>query len=165
MKESMWGYLLIALGVVIIAILLLVQRLTNTNEEDYFLSREIMKASMFDAVDYGTYRSSGDLVMCKEKFVEVFIRRFAESATADKTYQLNFYDIHEDPPKATVKITTKTGTTSINGDGVNLNVDTYITGILELNSDDSITLNYEVDEDGKKYETSELIQSAVIMNK
>ena len=48
MKESVWGYLILVLGLVIISILLLVQRLTTTNEEDYYLSREIMKASMAD---------------------------------------------------------------------------------------------------------------------
>ena len=66
MKESMWAYLIIALGVVILAILMLVQRFTNVNEEDYFLSREIMKSAMYDAVDYGTYRKTGDLVMVKD---------------------------------------------------------------------------------------------------
>ena len=59
MKESVWGYLILVLGLVIISILLLVQRLTTTNEEDYYLSREIMKASMADAIDYGAYRSTG----------------------------------------------------------------------------------------------------------
>ncbi len=165
MKESMWGYLIIALGVIIIAVLLLVQKLTNTNEEDYYLSREVMKSSMFDAVDYGTYRSNGELVMCKEKFVEVFIRRFAESVTSDKNYELNFYDIYEYPPKATVRIRTKTGETAINGDGVNLNVDTYITGILELNTDNNVSMIYSIDQGGEKKEYRELIDTALIMNK
>ena len=52
MKESVWGYLILSLGLIIIAVLLLVQRLTTTNEEDYYLSREVMKASMVDAIDY-----------------------------------------------------------------------------------------------------------------
>ena len=131
MKESMWGYLIIGLGIVIIAIILLVQRLTTTNEQDYFLSREVMKAAMTDAVDYGSYRQSGKLVMSKEKFVAVFTRRFAESVPADRTYQLDFYDIHEYPPKATVKISTKSGETVVNDTMLDLDINTYITGILE----------------------------------
>lgn len=138
MKESMWGYLIIALGVVIIAILVFVQRLTTINEEDYHLSREIMKASMLDAVDYGTYMKTGKLVMSKEKFVAVFTRRFAESVTPDKSYTLNFYDIHEYPPKATVRISTSTGETSINGNGIDLDLNTFISAILVTSEADGI---------------------------
>ena len=92
MKESMWGYMLIALGLVVITIIVLVQNITTTQEEDYYLTREILQASMIDAIDYGTFRSSGEVVMIKEKFVEVFIRRFAESISGAKEYTLEFYD-------------------------------------------------------------------------
>ena len=146
MKESMWGYLIIALGVVIIAILVFVQRLTTINEEDYHLSREIMKASMLDAVDYGTYMKTGKLVMSKEKFVAVFTRRFAESVTPDKEYTLDFYDIHEYPPKATVRIGTSTGETSINGNGIDLDINTFISAILVTSEADGlITINIEAE--------------------
>ena len=70
MKESMWGYLIISLGLLIITIILFVQRLTTTNEEDFYLGREVLEAAMIDAVDYGSYRTTGDLWMSKEKFVE-----------------------------------------------------------------------------------------------
>ena len=136
MKESLWGYLIIALGLVIIAILLLLQRLTSTNEEDFYLGREVMEASMADAVDFGTYRSTGELVMSKEKFVEVFVRRFAESVTPSKTYQLDFYDIYEYPPKATVRIRTSSGTTEIKEDTFDVNIDTFMDGILETIDDE-----------------------------
>jgi hypothetical protein len=138
MKESMWGYLILALGVLIITILIFVQNLTNVNEEDYYLSREVMSASMYDAVDYATYRSTGKLVMFKEKFVEVFIRRFAQSVTADRDYEINFYDIHEYPPKATVRIRTKTNEAGVTQSGFDVDVDTYITGILELNANNEL---------------------------
>ena len=42
MKESMWGYLIISLGLLIITIILFVQRLTTTNEEDFYLGRELL---------------------------------------------------------------------------------------------------------------------------
>lgn len=131
MKESMWGYLIISLGLVIVAVLFLVQNLTTTSEQDYYLSREILRSSMYDAIDYGTYMKSGKLVMSKEKFVSVFTRRFAESVNPDRTYQLDFYDIYEYPPKATIRIKTTTGETIIKKDSVNIEVNTFITGILE----------------------------------
>lgn len=135
MKESFWGYFLIALGVVILIIILMVQRITVTNEEDFYLGREVLEASMYDAVDFGTYESTGKLVMSKEKFVEVFLRRFAESITNNNMegYQIDFYDIHEYPPKASVRIRTKSGTTEINSDAFNVNLDTLLNGVLVTN--------------------------------
>ena len=145
MKESMWGYLLIALGVAIISILLFVQRLTTINEEDYYLSREVMKSAMIDAVDYGTYMKTGKLVMSKEKFVAIFTRRFAESVTADKNYKINFYAIYEEPPKATIKITTDSGETDINNQEIDIELNTYISAILEIDTDsNNITANFDV---------------------
>lgn len=131
MKEAAWGYLILALGVAIIAIMLLIQNLTTTSEENFYLTREVLEASMYDAVDYGTYARSGKLVMSEQKFVEVFLRRFAESVTNNKTYNINFYDIHEYPPKATVLITTDTGETTVSSDTVNININTYLSAILE----------------------------------
>lgn len=131
MKESMWGYLIIAFGVVIIVFMILVQDLTSTSEEDFYLTREVLEASMYDAIDYGTYAKSGKLVMSESKFVEVFLRRFAENVTNNKDYTINFYDIHEYPPKATVVITTQTGTEEVASDSVNINIVTYLNAILE----------------------------------
>ena len=131
MKESMWGYFILSLGILILAVMLLIQNLTTTNEEDFYLGREIMEAAMLDAVDYGTYRSTGELVMSKEKFVEVFIRRFADSVSGQKTYTLEFYDIHEYPPKATVRILTNTGTTEIKDSSFDVDINTILNGVLE----------------------------------
>jgi len=131
MKESMWGYLIVLLGLVIVVIIFLVSNLTNTNEQDYFLAREILKNSMYDAIDYGTYMKSGKVVMSREKFVSIFIRRFAESVNNDRTFTLEFYDIYEYPPKATVRIKTETGTVSVKSDAVNVEINTFLSGILE----------------------------------
>lgn len=80
MKESYWGYWLMVFGVFIIVVLLLIQSFTSTNTQDYYLIKEISEASMVDAIDYGYYRTYGELKMNKEKFYEVFLRRFAEEA-------------------------------------------------------------------------------------
>ncbi len=131
MKESYWAYFILALGVTIIIVMLMVQRMTTTTEEDFYIGREVLEASMIDAVDYGTYRTTGKIVMSEQKFVEVFIRRFAESVTNNKTYELSFYDIYEEPPKATVRIRTSNGTTEIGSESFDVNLDTTASGILE----------------------------------
>ena len=94
---------------------------------------------MIDAVDMGVYEKQHEIVMSKEKFVAIFTKRFAQSVPADNTYQLDFYDIHEYPPKATVKITTTTGETVISDSAVdsstiNFEIGTYISAILEDNT-------------------------------
>ncbi len=131
MKESYWAYFILLLGVAIVIVMLLIQRMTTTTEEDFYLGREVLEASMIDAVDYGTYRTTGKIVMSEQKFVEVFIRRFAESVTNNKTYELSFYGIYEDPPKATVRIRTSSGTTEIGSESFDVNLDTTLSGILE----------------------------------
>ncbi len=131
MKQEFWAYAVVLFGVVIVIIMLFIQRMTITTEENYYLEKEILESSMIDAVDYGTYRTTGKIVMSEQKFVEVFIRRFAESVTNNKTYQLNFYDIKEEPPKATVRIRTSAGSTEIDSESFDVNLDTTLSGILE----------------------------------
>ncbi len=131
MKESFWAYFVIGLGIVIVVIMLFIQRMTTTTEEDYYLIKEVLSSSMIDAVDYGTYRNSGKVIISEQKFVEVFLRRFAETVTNSKTYEISFYDIYEDPPKATVRIRTNAGQTSINSETFDVNLDTTASGILE----------------------------------
>lgn len=131
MKESLWGYLILVLGVIVTTVILLVNRVTTTTEEDYYIGQEVMKSAMLDAIDYGTYRTTGKIVMSKEKFVEVFIRRFSESVTNNKTYRIDFYDIYEEPPKASVRLRATSGSATINTETVNITLDTVLNGILE----------------------------------
>ena len=112
MKESMWGYWIIVLGISIFTVMMLLQNYTTTSEQDYYLMKEVMEASMYDAVDYGYYRETGRLTMNTEKFVENFIRRFADSVNINKNYKLDFYQIYEEPPAASVKVTTRTNDTN-----------------------------------------------------
>ena len=131
MKESGWGYGIITLGLLVLTVIMLTQNLTTTNEEDFYLGREVLSASMIDAVDLGSYRNSGKLVMSKEKFVEIFLRRFAESVSTSKNFQIDFYDIREYPPKASVRIRTTSGETTIQNDSFEVNIDTLLSGVLE----------------------------------
>ena len=131
MKHAFWAYGIIAFGVVIVIVLLLIQRMTVTTEENYYLVKEVLESSMIDAVDYGTYRTTGKIVMSREKFVEVFVRRFAQTVTNNKTYELSFYDIYEYPPKATVRIRTSAGVTQVGSESFDVNLDSTLSGILE----------------------------------
>ena len=89
-------------------VMILLQNYTTTNEQDYYMIKEVLEASMYEAVDYGYYRDTGELKMNTEKFVENFIRRFSETVNINKKYTLTFYDIYEMPPAASVSIATKT---------------------------------------------------------
>jgi hypothetical protein len=131
MKEAFWGYFLIVLGIMIIVIVLIIQNITSTSEEDYYLIKEVMKASMIESVDYGTYRLEGEIKISKEKFVENFLRRFAESVSPNKTYNIEFYEIYEMPPKASVKVTTSTGSQVITETATDFDIITVLNGIIE----------------------------------
>ena len=78
MKESLWGYWLIILGIFILSVMLLLQNYTTTNEQDVYLIKEITDAAMGDSLDLAHYRKYGEIRIIKEKFVENFIRRFSE---------------------------------------------------------------------------------------
>lgn len=106
MKESVWGYWIIVLGISIIALMMFLQSYTTTSEQDYYLIKSSLEASMVEAVDYGYYRDTGKFKMNQEKFVENFLRRFSESVNINKTYKVNFYTISEEPPAASISVTT-----------------------------------------------------------
>ena len=138
MKESLWGYWIVVLGVSIMGVMLLLQNYTTTNEQDYYLVKEVLEASMYEAVDYGYYRDTGELKMNAEKFTENFIRRFSEVVNINKKYTLSFYDIYEEPPAASVSISTTTNDTTF-GQNQSANKDkaavvNRLTGILYTNS-------------------------------
>ncbi len=131
MKEAFWGYLLIGLGLMVIVVMMLVQNYTSTSEEDYYLAKEVLESSMIDSVDYGLYAQTGEVRIIESKFRESFIRRFAQSINNSKTYTIDFYDIYEAPPKASVLIKTKTGSYSVNSDSSNFDILTTLSGVLE----------------------------------
>lgn len=133
MKESLWGYWLIVLGLFVIVVMMLLQNYTTTSEQDQYLLREVTEAAMVDAVDWAHYRKYGELRIIKEKFVEVFVRRFSETVNVNKKYNLKFYDIYEAPPKVSVKVTTMTDSYNVMGDAsTSLSVVNKIDSVLEM---------------------------------
>lgn len=136
MKESMWGYWIVALGISVISVMVLLQNFTTTSEQDYYLVKSCLEAAMYDAVDYGYYKDTGVLKMNEEKFSENFVRRFASSVNINKTYDINIYDVYEIPPAASVSVTTETDDSTFGKDGASTestDVTNRLTGILYTN--------------------------------
>lgn len=160
MKESFWAYLFIILGILVIVVMMVVQDLTSTSEEDFYLTREVMEAAMIDSIDYGLYRDQGVIRMIESKFVENFTRRFAESVNDSKGYRLEFYEIYECPPKATVVVKTTTRSYSVTADSsTTFDINTVLSGILETKyseNDENIYVNLSVS-NGELFEKNQYV--------
>ena len=74
------------------------------NELDYYLLKETTEAAMTDAFDIATYNTTGNIRIDREKFVESFLRRFAQSASLANEYRIEIYDVNEYPPKVSIRI-------------------------------------------------------------
>ena len=104
---------MLTVGIIILALmgLLLINVISNYStgsELDYYLVKETVEASIEDAVDVKYYRDNGAIRMDKEKFVESFLRRFADSVDNTRNYRISIYDINEVPPKVSVKVDSAT---------------------------------------------------------
>ena len=134
MKESFWGVFIIVLGVVTISFIIFFQDVTNTDEQNYMLLKEITEAAMYDAADLS---DMSNIRIDREKFVENFVRRFAESVSLANTYEIEIYDVSEAPPKVSLRVRSVVNTTvaknSLFGDTeiFEFNIDNRIDAILE----------------------------------
>ena len=119
MKYAYWGFGLIMFGLFGLIFIVMFESITINNEAEYYVLREAMEAAMLESVDLACLRldkaeggcdtENGQIKIIEQKFVENFTRRFAASISGEVTeYQLEFYDIIESPPKATVVIKGKT---------------------------------------------------------
>lgn len=133
MKESMWGWWIIVLGLIVMTAIILVTDMTITSEENYYMVKQISEASMFESVDYAYLKKYGELRISSEKYMENFIRRYAEVITLNKTTKISFYDLYEIPPKVTVEVSTlTTQKITMEADSSDISVKNRINGILEL---------------------------------
>lgn len=131
MKESFWGIFVVFLGIASIFFIVLFQNLTNTDEHNSQLLKEVTEASMWDAFDYASYRTTGEIRIDREKFVENFIRRYAESASRSRQYTIKFYDINEKPPK--VSLSVQSGVVGVGGNTeMTFDLQNRIDAILEV---------------------------------
>jgi len=135
MKWSFAAIGMFVLGIIGVAAIILFQKLTTSNENDYYLLKEITEASMYDSIDYKYYRETGELKISREKFVETFTRRYTESTLfIGSQYIISFYDIIERPPKVSIIINTGINDYQIYSEETraNYNVKNALTAILEF---------------------------------
>lgn len=135
MRESFWGTFIISAGVIIIALIFFMQRITNSGEQLYTIIKETTEASMWDAFDREAYlntANSDDVIIRinREAFVESFVRRFAQNISVANTYVIEFYDISEYPPKVSLKVKTKEGGVVIDK-SYDFNITNQIDAIIE----------------------------------
>lgn len=130
MKESFWGAAVVAIGVITIFFILFFQSITNTDEHNYHLLKEATEAAMYDALDLTSYKNEGVIRIDREKFVENFLRRFAESATLSNTYKVEIYDVNETPPKVSIKVSSSEQT-NLTGEVLEFDISNKIDAILE----------------------------------
>ena len=131
MKESVWGYMIIIMGVITISLIFFFQRTTNTEENNYTVLRETAEAAMYDSVDLATYKKTGEIRIVQEKFVENFLRRFADNASLAHAYKIDIYDVNESPPKVSIKVTTSDDTANFTNEVITMDNVSKIDAIIE----------------------------------
>lgn len=134
MKESIWAWWFLVLGLIIIGVVMLVTDMTTTSEQNYHMIKEISEASMMESVDYAYYRKYGELRISQEKFMENFIRRYSDVVTINKTSKVGFYDNFESPPKITVEVSTTSSQMIINFSSMDFSITNKLDAILEMYS-------------------------------
>lgn len=133
MKESFWGVMIAMLGIVSIFLIYFFQNITNTSEHNYELLKETTEAAMYDALDLAAYRADGLIKIDTERFLESFIRRFAQNASLSHTYHIDIYDVNEVPPKVSIvlQVGGEETSTTLTGDKMQFNINNKIDAILE----------------------------------
>jgi len=143
MRYSFAGVGMIMFGLISFVIVLVFQDITVNNEADYYSLKEAMEASMYEAIDIAYYRNTttdetpGEIKIIEEKFVANFTRRFVNNTMGNSQgYTVEFYDIMEKPPKASIKIVNNTNGMVISD---SFDVVNNLTGIIEANVTPAIT--------------------------
>lgn len=140
MKASIWGWAIVVVGIVAIFFVYFFQNVTNTDEHNYNLLKDVTEAAMMDAVDMASYAANDVIFMDGDKFVENFVRRFAESATLSRTYVIKIYDVSEMPPKVSLQVSS-TDKSSATGEIMEFDITNRLDAILESPETGPITLS------------------------
>lgn len=131
MKESIWGWAIVVMGIVSIFFVYFFQNIANTDEHNYNLLKDVTEAAMIDAVDKAAY-SRGVLMIDREKFVENFVRRFSEAATLSRTYVIKIYDVNETPPKVSLEVSSTEKGNVTGGEILEFDISNRLDAILEI---------------------------------
>ncbi len=111
----MWGVLLIIIGLIGITLMFFFGQVSTSNDQTFYSLKEVTEAALYDSIDLVAYRDGytdasghvynpGVIKINKDKFVEMFSRRYAESSDATRNYKISFYEINELPPKVTLRV-------------------------------------------------------------
>lgn len=127
---------MLSVGIIFLAVLalLLINVLNNYatgGELDYYLVKETTEAAMQDSLDTNFQAMNGVIRMDKEKFVESFIRRFANNINDTREYKITFYALNEVPPKVTIKVDSLT---TLSFDGQAAEITTSISELVQSNT-------------------------------
>ena len=129
MSKGMTIVGIIIIGVLTLFVVNIVQNYQTGSDLDYYLLEETTEAAMIDAVDLGYYRTSGGILRVdREKFLESFVRRFAESVNRDRNYKIRILDFNETPPKVSIQVGSNTVATFAGDD---FDIVHRVSGILE----------------------------------
>lgn len=147
MRYSFWLVFFLAFGLAGIAFVIMFEFLTVNDQNDYYMLKEAMEASMIEAIDVRYYRNRNNknpenIKIVEQKFVENFTRRFVAIMGGDATeYTIKFYDVMESPPKASIIISSKTKEYSImlSKDKNDFTIKNNLTGILEFRTSNDDT--------------------------
>lgn len=132
MQSSFWGYWLVLFGIAITGLMISVNGITSTSTKDTYTSREIVEAAMLESIDYAYYREYNEVKMNKEVFMEKLIKKLANVMGSTDTYEVNFYEMYECPPKVSVEIKSHSGTSFISTS--DYDVTNRVDSIIQLNS-------------------------------
>lgn len=150
MKYAYYGFGMLLFGSIGLVLIVMLQSVTINNDAEYYDLKEAMRAAMLEAVDYECYRTDAKSEGCgytlkisEQKFVENFTKRFVTTVGGDaKGYTLEFYDIIESPPKASVVIKGMTKKYGLVSENEKLTITNSLSGILELKRGISTKYNY-----------------------
>lgn len=131
MKESVWGYAILVLGILAVGIIWFFANTTRTDQHNYNLLKETTEAAMIDALDLAYYRQTGKVRIEEEKFVENFIRRFAENADLSNEYLIEIFDVNTEPPKVSLRVSSKSPEQKVGEEVVEFDMVNNIDAILE----------------------------------
>ena len=146
MRYAYFGFGMLLFGSIGLVIIVMMQSIAINNDSEYYNLKEAMEASMIESVDYVCYRVEGkevtpdednecgyNLKMSEQKFVENFTRRFVATIGGDaKGYTLEFYDIIESPPKASVVVKGHTNNYGVVSQNESFTITNSLSGILQL---------------------------------
>lgn len=130
MHESFWSMFIIGIGIISVSFIIFFQNITSIDEQNYTLLRETTEAAMYDAVDLAAYRRDGTVRIDREKFVENFVRRFAEGAQLSQNYKIEIFDVNETPPKVSIRVSSNLAS-NVTNEIIEFDISNKLDAILE----------------------------------